>query len=70
MSLRELRKERGLTLEGAAMIAGLDTSTLSRAERGMTRLRPENTVRLARALGISARRLAQMLEEVDDDRVA
>jgi len=61
MGLREERLRRGLSLEAAAMLAGVDTSTLSRIERGLCQPKPETVVRLARALKISAGRMAEML---------
>jgi transcriptional regulator with XRE-family HTH domain len=38
MGLREIRKERGLTLAQVAMLAGVDKATISRAERGLQKL--------------------------------
>lgn len=57
MSLRQLRKSRGLALDALAMLGGVDASTISRIENGHQRARPETVVRLAIALGISARRM-------------
>lgn len=62
MGLRELRKERQLTLEALEVLAGVDIATISRIERGLSEPRPETVVKLARALGISARRMAAMLQ--------
>lgn len=61
MDLRELRQERGLTLEGVSVLAGIDPATVSRIERGLTEARPDTTVKLARGLGIAARRMAAIL---------
>ena len=56
LTLRELLTERGLSLDAAAVLAGVDPSTISRIASGRTRARPETIVRLSRGLGISARR--------------
>ena len=50
--LRELRTERGLTLEAVASRAGLDVSTLSRLESGKRRLALDHLPGLAEALGV------------------
>jgi len=55
-TLRELLAQRGLSLDAAAVLAGVDTSTISRIASGRNRARPETIVRLSRGLGISARR--------------
>jgi plasmid maintenance system antidote protein VapI len=59
-ALRELLRERGLTFDAAAVLAGVETSTISRIVNGQISPRPETVVRLARALGISAKRLQAM----------
>ena len=59
--LRELRRERGLTLEAVGYLAGRDAATVSRIERGLVRPNNSTVVRLARALGISVGRLRQLL---------
>lgn len=51
--LRELRSERGLTLEAVATRAGLDVSTLSRLESGKRRIALDHLPGLAAALGVS-----------------
>jgi len=61
-ALRELLRERGVTLDAAAVLADVDTSTVSRIVSGKSRARPVTIVRLARALGISARRLQVMCD--------
>jgi transcriptional regulator with XRE-family HTH domain len=63
MGLRELRKQRGLTLEAVAYLAGVDQATVSRLERGLVKPTPETTVRLARGLGISIARLRRLLAD-------
>jgi transcriptional regulator with XRE-family HTH domain len=52
--LRELRTERGLTLQQVAERANLDISTLSRLEAGKRRLALDHIPALAAALGVSA----------------
>jgi transcriptional regulator with XRE-family HTH domain len=52
--LRELRTERGLTLQQVAERASIDTSTLSRLESGKRRLALDHIPGLAAALGVSA----------------
>jgi transcriptional regulator with XRE-family HTH domain len=51
--LRELRAERGLTLEAVASRAAIDVSTLSRLESGKRRLALDHLPGLAAALGVS-----------------
>jgi transcriptional regulator with XRE-family HTH domain len=63
MDLRTLRHERGLTLEAVAVLGGIDPATVSRVERGLVQPHPETIVRLARALGVSARRMASILAD-------
>ena len=52
--LRELRTERGLTLQQVAERAGIDISTLSRLEAGKRRMALDHIPALASALGVSA----------------
>jgi transcriptional regulator with XRE-family HTH domain len=52
--LRELRNERGLTLQQVAERANLDVSTLSRLEAGKRRLALDHLPGLAAALGVTA----------------
>ncbi|MBJ7469992.1 MAG: helix-turn-helix domain-containing protein [Solirubrobacteraceae bacterium] len=52
--LRELRAERGLTLQQVAARANLDVSTLSRLESGKRRLALDHVPALAHALGVSS----------------
>jgi transcriptional regulator with XRE-family HTH domain len=61
-TLRDLLQARGLTLEATAVLAGADASTISRIMNGHQRPRPVTVVRLARALGISAKRLQAMCD--------
>jgi transcriptional regulator with XRE-family HTH domain len=52
--LRELRVERGLTLQQVAAQANIDISTLSRLEAGKRRLALDHLPALAAALGVTA----------------
>lgn len=52
--LRELRVERGLTLQQVAARASIDVSTLSRLEAGKRRLALDHIPALAAALAVSA----------------
>ena len=61
--LRELRKQRRLTLEAVSVLARVDPATISRIERHEIAPRPETIVALAGALRISARRLARMVKQ-------
>ena len=70
MGLREIRRERGLSLEAVGYLAGVDQSTVSRIERGLVAPQPQTVVRLATALGISVKRLAQMLRDLEHESVA
>ncbi|WP_052666819.1 helix-turn-helix domain-containing protein [Nitriliruptor alkaliphilus] len=51
--LRQLRTERGLTLQQVAEVANLDVSTLSRLESGKRRLAIDHLPGLAEALGVT-----------------
>lgn len=57
--LRELRVQRGLTLQEVGERAGIDVSTLSRLESGKRRLALDHLPRLARALSVSTDELLQ-----------
>lgn len=59
--LRDLFRERGLTFDAVAVLADVDTSTVSRWVNGQMGATPEAIVRLARGLGISAKRLQAMI---------
>jgi transcriptional regulator with XRE-family HTH domain len=61
-TLRGLLQARGITIEAAGVLAGVNASTVSRIMNGHQRPQPVTTVRLARALGISAKRLLAMCD--------
>ena len=49
MGLRELRRQRGLTIEQIAVLADVSTATISRAERGLQNLSPYSVVKISKA---------------------
>jgi len=70
MDLRELRRQRGLSLEALGYLAEVDQATISRIERGLAAPRRETVVRLARGLGISVKRMAAIVAEGQPDQAA
>ncbi len=50
--LRRLRETRALSRKDLAGKSGVDESTIYRAERGQTSLRPSTIRKLAQALGV------------------
>lgn len=66
--LRELRTQRGLTLEEVAKRADIDVSTLSRLESGKRRLALDHLPRLASALSVTTDDLMRA-PEAEDPRV-
>jgi plasmid maintenance system antidote protein VapI len=69
-TLRELLDARGLTMDAAAVLGEVDTATISRICSGQARATPQTIVRLARALGINARRMAQLCDRAWHSREA
>lgn len=53
LRIQELRKQMDMTQEALAECAGMTSQTISTAELGKKALRPENIVKLSRALGVS-----------------
>src|SRR6478672_5994316 len=66
--LRDLRMQRGLTLEDVAGRSSIDVSTLSRLESGKRHLALDHLPRLATALSVSADELLRA-PEAEDPRV-
>ncbi|OLO98902.1 XRE family transcriptional regulator [Mycolicibacterium porcinum] len=66
--LRELRAQRGLTLEDVARRAQIDVSTLSRLESGKRRLALDHLPRLAAALSVTTDELLRP-PQAEDPRV-
>lgn len=71
MGLRDLRRQRGWTLEAVARLTGLDAATISRLERGLT-ANPcaETVVVLARNYGVSVARMDRLLADARKGREA
>ncbi len=63
MTLREFLRERGIPMDAVAILADVDVSTISRIASGKTRARPQTVLRLAKAFGMSARRMQGMCSE-------
>src|SRR6476660_3082774 len=63
--LRELRVQRGMTLDDVARSARIDVSTLSRLESGKRRLALDHLPRLAEALSVSTDELLRAPEAPD-----
>lgn len=63
MTLKQLAAERRLRMDAMGMLAGVDKGTISRIANGKTAARPETVVRLATALGVSARRMKSICDE-------
>lgn len=62
MTLRDFLAERGITQEAAGVLAGVDGTTIWRIMTGQVHARPATIVRLAKGLGVSARRMQRMCE--------
>ena len=67
-TLRELLDMRGLTMDAAGVLGQVDTATISRICSGQARATPQTVVRLARALGVNARRMARLCDQAWRDR--
>lgn len=59
--LRQLRQERGLTLQAVSVLSGITAAEASMLERGLIQPKPATIVKLARGLGISAYRMRDIL---------
>jgi transcriptional regulator with XRE-family HTH domain len=64
-----LRRAKQLSLTDAAVLSGLDRTTIHRIEKGRTKPRRSTVVALARGLGVSSRRLWDLAEADWADRV-
>jgi transcriptional regulator with XRE-family HTH domain len=62
MTLREFLAGRGITQEAAGVLGGVDASTISRICAGQVHPRPATVVALARALGVSPKRMKAMCD--------
>ena len=61
-NLRELMAKRGLTQASVAVLGETDPATVSLILNGKTHARPTTIVKLARGLGVSAKRMQGMCE--------
>ena len=61
-TLRDLLTERDIRMDAAAVLAGVSTSTISRICSGAEQARPKTVVALAKALGVSARRMQALCD--------
>jgi transcriptional regulator with XRE-family HTH domain len=61
VSLREFRQQRGLSQAAIAVLGGVSQREVSLVERGEVRPRPETIVKLAKAFGVGAERMAAIL---------
>lgn len=66
LNLKQLRVQRGLTLEQLAQSSGLTRSYLSKVERGMSSPSIESALSISNALGISVEKLFGHREEEGD----
>jgi plasmid maintenance system antidote protein VapI len=55
-------------MDAAAVLGEVDTATISRICSGQARATPQTVVRLARALGVNARRMARLCDQAWRDR--
>lgn len=62
MDFRSLLATRDISQDAAGLLAGVDGS-ISRIVNGQVQARPRTVVKLAKALGVSARRMQGMCEE-------
>ncbi len=69
-TLRDLLDARELTMDAAAVLGQVDTATISRICSGQARATPQTVVRLARALGVNARRMARLCDQAWHSREA
>lgn len=65
--LRELRKERGLSLQELSAACGVSVGTLSHVERGLTSASVKTLSRISRQLGVSINDLLGNIEQGGDD---
>ena len=62
MDLRTFLATRDITQDAAAVLGGVDASTISRICSGQVKARPATIVKLAKALGVSPRRMQAMCQ--------
>jgi plasmid maintenance system antidote protein VapI len=62
VDLRTFLASRDIPQDAAAVLADVDASTISRICAGQVRARPRTVVKLAKALGVSARRMQALCD--------
>jgi transcriptional regulator with XRE-family HTH domain len=62
MTLRDFLGARGIRMDAAAIMAGVDKATICRIANGKSKPRPETILRLAKAFGMSARRMESLCD--------
>jgi transcriptional regulator with XRE-family HTH domain len=65
--LRDLRKDRGLSLQALAADCGISVGTLSQVERGITSASVKTLSRLSQRLGVSANSLLRNIERQEGE---
>lgn len=63
MTPRQLRRARGLTIDELSVRTGIDTSALSRFERGIRQPHDHHLTAIAAALGISKSKLRRAFNQ-------
>ena len=66
--IRQMRRERGLSLRAAASQADMSFNHLSRVERGLGSLSVSKMLRLAKVLKVNSEWLAEQLGAIEDQR--
>jgi len=62
LDLRDFLATRDISQDAAGLLAGVDGSTISRIVNGQARARPRTVVKLAKALGVNAKRMQRMCD--------
>jgi len=62
-TLGDLLTERGISHPAAAVLAGVDTATIWRMVNGKLTPKPATVVKLAKALGVDAKRMQAMCDQ-------
>jgi transcriptional regulator with XRE-family HTH domain len=69
-AIRELREEKGQSIEALALAAGVDPSYLSGIERGLRNPTWEKLRPIVEALAVETSRLVQLAEELSREEQA
>lgn len=67
-AIRELREERGASIEGLALTAGVDPSYLSGIERGLRNPTWEKLRPIVEALGVDTSTVVQLAERISQEQ--